>query len=334
LTDYQFRGLFPNVRFGTASDRYAGWIGQIYPPEYSKRITARSKDMGGRRFREETVPIDSTKHYFEHFDVLEVDYTFYSPLLEPDGGPSRTHLTLEQYADHAPAHARFILKAPQVYSARILRRGPGYVENPEYLDFESYTENFLRPAADILGERLDGVLFEQEYGRERDSPRPEEFAAELDDFFGALPDGGPPTHLEIRSPHLHAQPFYDMLDRRGLGHAISHWTWLPPIRKQIGMAGGFHPAGPDRDVLIRLLTPLNVRYADAYAMAHPFDRVVPELADTPGARAMISDTARAAIRAATENIRITVLANNRAWGNAPSLTRAVVDAMQEGGLGH
>ena len=144
----------------------------------------------------------------------------------------------------------------------------------------------------------------------------------------------PPTHLEIRSPHLHTPDFYEMLDRRGLGHALSHWTWLPPIRKQLAVAGGFHPAGPGRDVLLRLLTPLNVRYADAYAMTHPFDRVVPEIADTAGARMMVADTVRAALKAAAENIRITVLANNRAWGNAPALTRTVADAMEEAGLGH
>jgi hypothetical protein len=224
-----------------------------------------------------------------------------------------------------------VLKAPQAYSARTLRRGPGYVTNPEYLDAAAYESRFLEPAIDLLGGRLDGVLFEQEYGRERDGPPAEVFAAELDEFFGALPVG-PPTHVEIRSPHLHGPAFYDMLDRHDLGHALSHWTWLPPLRKQIAVAGGFHPAGASHDVLVRLLTPLNVRYADAYALAHPFDQVVPALADTAGARAMVSDTARLAVRAATENIRITVLANNRAWGNAPALAQAVADEI--GGLGH
>ena len=30
IEDFKFRDLSPAVRFGTASDRYAGWIGQIY----------------------------------------------------------------------------------------------------------------------------------------------------------------------------------------------------------------------------------------------------------------------------------------------------------------
>jgi len=307
----------------------------VYPDEYAGRVASRSRELGGRRYTERTVPIDSVVHYFERFDVLEVDYTFYRPLIEEDGSPSTNYHTLQRYADHAPAHARFVLKAPQAYSARKLRRSGKYLDNDEYLDATGYTERFLAPAAELLGDRLDGVLFEQEYGRERDSPPPEVFAAELDAFFAALPAGAPPTHLEIRSPHLHQPPFYELLDRRGLGHALSHWTWLGPLRRQIAIAGGFHPAGADRDVLVRLLTPLNVRYADAYAMAYPFDRTVPELADTAGARAMVADTVRLALRAAAENIRITVLANNRVWGNAPDLVETLEGALREaGGLGH
>lgn len=40
---FQFRGLHPKVFMGTASDRYKGWIGQIYcPGRYEKRITHRN----------------------------------------------------------------------------------------------------------------------------------------------------------------------------------------------------------------------------------------------------------------------------------------------------
>lgn len=40
---FHFRGLPQNILIGTASDRYAGWIGQIYTPgRYEKGITRRS----------------------------------------------------------------------------------------------------------------------------------------------------------------------------------------------------------------------------------------------------------------------------------------------------
>ena len=41
---FKFRNLAPNILLGTASDRYAGWIGQIYTRErYEGRINSRTK---------------------------------------------------------------------------------------------------------------------------------------------------------------------------------------------------------------------------------------------------------------------------------------------------
>ena len=78
--NFFFRGLHPDISLGTASDRYAGWIGQIYSKEkYDKRISRRPKVMKGKTFSEETLPVDSLEEYFEHFSILEIDYTFYRP---------------------------------------------------------------------------------------------------------------------------------------------------------------------------------------------------------------------------------------------------------------
>ena len=90
LKSFHFRGLHPHIFIGTASDRYAGWIGQIYSAEkYRGRITRRSHRVGGKVFREEVLPVDSVREYFEHFSVLELDYTFYRPLLTPEENPPR-----------------------------------------------------------------------------------------------------------------------------------------------------------------------------------------------------------------------------------------------------
>ena len=88
LDRYDFRDLHPRLRFGTASDRYAGWIGQIYPEESASAVKSRTRRLGGRTFTERQLPVASVRHYFEHFDVLELDFTFYRPLLEEDGEPS------------------------------------------------------------------------------------------------------------------------------------------------------------------------------------------------------------------------------------------------------
>ena len=75
-----FRNIHPDIRIGTASDRYAGWIGQIYTP--GKYVTTvRNHRVGKRSFKEEVLPVESVVEYFEHFSLLEIDFTFYRPLL-------------------------------------------------------------------------------------------------------------------------------------------------------------------------------------------------------------------------------------------------------------
>jgi hypothetical protein len=57
-----FRELDPNILIGMASDRYAGWIGQIYSKGgYEKGITRRSHKVGHKSFNEETLPGESVK---------------------------------------------------------------------------------------------------------------------------------------------------------------------------------------------------------------------------------------------------------------------------------
>jgi len=319
---YDFRGLHPNVRFGTASDRYGGWLGQIYPPDrYADRVSTRSRKMGGQTFTERRVPIESVRDYFEHFEVLEIDFTFYRPLLEESGEPGSNYHVLSNYAEHAPANAAFLLKAPQKFFARSLRRDGEFVDNPTFLDADSYLETFHEPALDILGDRLDGVIFQQEYQRVADSPRPDENVDQLDDFFGALP-GTPQPHIELRSEHLLRGPYFDWLAERGLGHVFSHWTWLPPLRAQWSMSGERLTAANDQ-VVTRLLTPRDMKYAEAYATAHPFEEPVPELSETDQAHDMVLDVTALAFRAEANDAVLNVVANNRAWGNAPDLNRAI-----------
>ena len=59
---FHFRGLHPLVSIGTASDRYAGWLGQIYTSErYTGQITRRSHAVGGKAFVEEVLPVESVE---------------------------------------------------------------------------------------------------------------------------------------------------------------------------------------------------------------------------------------------------------------------------------
>ena len=320
---FRFHDVHSSVRFGTASDRYAGWLGQIYPEDaYADRISTRSRKLGGESFTERRVPIESVQHYFDHFGVLEIDFTFYRPLREADGEPSNTLRVLSNYADHAPDDAAFLVKAPQMFFARTLRRSGSYVRNEDFLDREAYLTRFQEPLLDCLGDRLAGVIFQQEYQRVSDSPSPEENVEELDAFFH--PIDGVQLHLELRSEHLLRPVYFDWLEERGLGHVFSHWTWLPPIRRQWELCG-HRLTADDGQVVARLLTPRDVKYADAYKQAYPFDRPVPAITETEQAQNMVLDATALAYRAEAQNALLNLICNNRAWGNAPDLARTIAD---------
>lgn len=329
IESYDFRALTPFVRFGTASDRYSGWIGQIYPESYRERIRGRSRKLGGKTFREETLPVDSVAHYFEHFDVLELDFTFYRPLLEKDGRPGSNINTLRTYAEHAPASARFLLKAPQTYFLRKLRKGSlaVYETNPDYLNAKACHDHFVDPAIRVLGDRLKGFIFEQSYTRQSEGPSPAENTEELRRFFGELNSSIQP-HLELRSPHLLVDEYFEWLEQSGLGFVFSHWSWLPALREQWKMAGERFTAA-DKSVVCRLLTPLRMKYADAYALSHPFDQPRPEIAESGGGKRMVLDATALAFQGLLKDHSVNLILNNRAWGNSPALGQTIASRILE-----
>ena len=104
-----------------------------------------------------------------------------------------------------------------------------------------------------------------------------EVADALDAFFQQLPEDKR-YHLEIRTDLYLRDTLFTVLEKHGIGQVYSHWTWLPPLRKQLAKADGkFFNAGGQ--CLIRLLTPLRMRYEDSYLQAYPFDRLVEGMGD-------------------------------------------------------
>ncbi len=313
-----FRDLHPLISIGTASDRYRGWIGQIYSEElYRNQITSRTNRVGKKSFREEVLPVDSVREYFQHFEVLEIDYTFYAPLIE-NGVPTPCANALKQYSIRMGPEDRVFLKAPQMFFAQKLRRGNGYSPNENYLASEAFTRQFYEPAIGILGPNLGGIIFEQEYQRQSERIPPAELSAQLDRFFGSIPHDDR-YHVELRTEAYYCKPVIDVLRKHGAGQILSHWTWLPGLKTQFSKAGGnFVTAG--RQAVIRLMTPIGIRYEDAYARAFPFDRLIDEMIQ-PG---MIPQTARLMWEAVRDGVRLNLIINNRAAGNAPSLAQRIV----------
>ena len=320
---FAFRGLHPDVSIGTASDRYAGWIGQIYSADrYSNRIKSRQNRVGGQSFVERVLPIESVQEYFEHFGVLELDFTFYRLLSESDGGPTQNYHVLRQYRRHLGEDDPLILKVPQIIFAQKLRRKGGFLENRDYLNAEIFTRQFYQPAVELLGEHIRGFVFEQEYQRKKDRSPPERMADDLDRFFESIPRDSR-YHIELRTESLLATPVFEVMRKHGVGQVLSHWTWLPSLRRQFGLSGNtFMNAGGNS--ILRLLTPRGMRYEEAYAKAHPFDGLVEGMVSPQ----MVEDTVELIGQAVQQKARMNVIVNNRAGGNAPLIARQIASRFQ------
>jgi uncharacterized protein YecE (DUF72 family) len=320
-----FREVHPRIAIGTATDRYAGWLGQIYTPaRYTGRITRRTHQVGCRSFVEAVLPVDSVEEYFEHFRVLEIDYTFYRPLLDEHLHPTDTFHLIRTYAGHLKEGDRLILKAPRAVVAPRLRLGGGFAANPDYLDADYFTHRFFAPAARLLKGHLGGILFEQEYRPAAERDAPEDEALDLERFFRRIPPYKH-YHVELRTESYLAEPVFAVLARTGVGLSLSHWTWLPPLEEQLARAGGrfFNEGG---DLLIRLMTPHGMRYEDAFAKAHPFDRLVPGLLS----ERMLDETAAIMRRALAAERQVSVIVNNRSGGNAPLIAERLVERFRAG----
>lgn len=320
LDHFYFRDLHPGISIGTASDRYAGWLGQIYSADrYAGRIRQRSKRVGRRQFTEEVLPVESVEEYFEHFQVLELDFTFYGPLLDGEGEETPTYHVLKEYRRHLKPGDRLILKVPQMISARKRLRGDAFVENDLFLDSGAFTRQFYKPAADLLGETIEGLILEQEYQRTEDRLPLNEFAGRLAAFFSTIPEDDR-YHLELRTEGFLRPAVFEVLERHGVGQVLSHWTWLPTLSRQFAMSGE-RILNREKRLLIRLMTPKGMRYEAAYAKAHPFSRLVEGMTGP----AMVRETISLMQSAGRQGGKATVIVNNRAGGNAPLIAKEIAE---------
>jgi len=317
---YHFRGLHPDIFIGTASDRYAGWIGQIYSKDlYQGRIIARTRKVGEKSFKETVLPVDSLGEYFDHFPVLEIDYTFYQLLLDPHGTPTQSFHVLKSYREHMTGDDSLILKVPQVVSAQKIRHGSGYAPNETYLNPDIFTHRFYLPATDLLGSHLRGFVFEQEYQRKDERTPAPKLAGALAGFFEAIP-GDNRYHIEFRTESYLNRAVFAVLEQFGIGQVLSHWTWLPELSAQFARSGHrFFNSG--KEGIVRLMTPLGTRYEDAYARAFPFNRLVEGMLQPR----MIDETAELLKEGIRQNVRMNIIINNRAGGNAPRIAQLIAE---------
>jgi len=180
-----------------------------------------------------------------------------------------------------------------------------------------FINQFYKPANDLLGSSLTGFIFEQEYQRKDERLPVVKMASALDDFFNALP---PDTryHIELRTETNLTDPVFEFLEKHGVGQVLSHWTWLPALKKQWLKSGGrFFNKG--KEAIIRLMTPLGKRYEEAYAKAYPFNTIVEGMMQN----SMVEETDELMRKGLKQGLKMIVIINNRAGGNAPMIAQHV-----------
>jgi uncharacterized protein YecE (DUF72 family) len=318
LDKFFFRYFHPEILIGTASDRYAGWIGQIYTEgRYTKGITQRTHKVRDRSFVERVLPVGSVQEYFEHFPVLEIDYTFYRLLLDEEGKPTQNCHVLGECKRYLKDEDLLILKVPQVICSRKVRRSGKLVENEGFLNPEVFTKQFYKPGIEILGSHLGGFIFEQEYHPKNERFSVNGLAGSLDIFFGEIPRDTR-YHIELRTEAYLADPVFDVLEKHGVGLVFSHWTWLPSLLKQLSKVGiRFFNSG--NSCIVRLITPLRMKYEDSYGRAFPFDNLIDGMLDPT----MMEDIVQLIREAVKRAKKIAIIINNRAGGNAPLIAREI-----------
>jgi hypothetical protein len=73
------------------------------------------------------------------------------------------------------------------------------------------------------------------------------------------------------------------------------------------------------------MTPLGMKYEEAYAKAFPFDKLV----DGMMSPRMVEEAAEIMASAVQEGVRANVIINNRAGGNAPQIAQKVATKFSE-----
>ena len=143
----------------------------------------------------------------------------------------------------------------------------------------------------------------------------------LNIFFSQIPTDTR-YHIELRTGLYLRDQVFEVMARYGVGQVLSHWTWLPPLRKQLAKVDGrFFNAG--KESVIRLLTPLGVRYEDSFEKAYPFDRLVEGMM----APEMVLETVDIVKCAIEKGMLVNLIINNRAGGNAPSIAQEIAERL-------
>ena len=283
-----------DVRFGTSSWSFPGWVGLVYSARRTQAELAR----------------DGLREYAAHplLRTVGVDRSYYASVPLDD---------LRRYADQLPPGFPCCFKAPASVASAALphqRSGPP-ARNPDFLSAERFAAELLEPVAAVFRTHAGPFVVEC-------APLPRgldvshhEFAERLDAMLGALPPEFAYA-VEVRTPAWMTPEYARVLGRRGAADVYNSSSATPMPGRKAGML----PVATQPFAVVRLLLRPGTWYEDQRERFTPFDRIVDP---DPVMRSDVADIVACAARAARPAY---VLVNNKAEGSAP-LTAAALAAL-------
>ncbi len=252
------------VRIGTCGWSYKEWSGVFYPEDLSAA--------------------EYLSHYAEHYDVVEVDSTFYR-------APARK--TVEGWRDRTPAGFGFSLKVPQ-----------SITHEKMLLDCRDELRTFLT-AARVLGDKLLCCLLQFGYFNRSKFATLGAFLERLEPFLEAWP-GDVPVAVEVRNKSWVTSALGDCLRRHNAVWALPDQVWMPSpisvVERLDAVTGPF--------AYVRLLGDREAVDALTKTLDHTVIDRGPELA--ADARA---------IRVLSQRVPVLAFVNNHFAGYAPESVR-------------
>jgi uncharacterized protein YecE (DUF72 family) len=200
-------GITGNVRIGTSGWSYDDWVGPFYP-------------VG-------TKPGDYLRHYAQHFDIVEVDSTFYRlPSAQMVAG----------WAARTPEHFGFALKMPRV------------ITHEKVLSDCEADMDELVPTFSLLGPKLRSVLLQFGYFNRAAFAGPRPFFERLGAFCTRYA-ADLPLACEIRNRNWLTKDYFALLREHHVATALVEHAWLPPIDELIAQ----HDVATGPHVYVRLI---------------------------------------------------------------------------------
>jgi uncharacterized protein YecE (DUF72 family) len=286
------------VRFGTSSWSFPDWAGLVY---------SRAAKVG-------ELAREGLLEYARHplLTTVGIDRSYYAPIPVPD---------LLRYAEQLPPGFPCCAKAPEAITsvARPARSGGARGEpNPDYLNPRLFEDEMLGPFRQVFREHAGPFILQFPPAPAAVRLRPEDFAAGLEKFLGALPRDFSYA-VELRDPTLLTADYRDALAVRGAAHVYNYVTAMPMPAKQAEAVRV--DAAPF--AVIRLLLRPGTTYGERREEMMPFNRLTDV---NVGMRNEVASLVGTAIQAA---IPVSVLVNNKAEGCSPLTIRALAEMLAE-----